>query len=163
MACTLRDDRIQFVGSLGELGHRQVTQCLDPKMPCGLFTLCPAGIVFAIHQAPAYVRVDDDHINVGWHAHRTGIQTAAIDQQSMILLTQSRDELIHDAAVATDEPVFRQLSIQGDICLADVEVIHLFEDLSYCHFQRGGRAQACSLRYIATDYQVCPCQLTASQ
>ncbi|MNN49272.1 hypothetical protein D3C81_1637870 [compost metagenome] len=54
----------------------------------------------------------------------------------MIFLAQRGNQLIHDAAVATDELVFGFLTVQGNLRAVERQVIKLLEHGADRHFQR---------------------------
>ena len=129
--------RIQRIAGGVQLRQAHVPQRTDAEMGSRRLALPAACVVFAAHETPLDLRVDDHHLQAVRHGHGAGVEAAAVDQQRVAFLAQRGDELVHDAAAATDEFVFGLLAQQGNVPATGIEPVERLQGLAHTHFERG--------------------------
>ena len=123
-----------------ELLQRDVAQGRLLEETRAGFTLFAASVVFAADQSALKVTVNNHHRDAFRHRDRFGPQGAAVDQQRVIFFTERGDQLVHNAAVAADELVFRFLAVQRDLRAVERQMVQLLEHGADGDFQRSRRA-----------------------
>ena len=137
VAYALRDDRIQLMGDGVKLLKGDIAQGGLLEEARAGFALFTTGVVLAADEGALKVAVDDHHRHAFRHRDGFGAQRTAVDQQRVVFFAQRRNQLIHDAAVAADELVFRLLAVEGDLRAIQRQMIQLLEHGADGDFQRG--------------------------
>ena len=98
---------------LGEVGHIGVAQRHDLRPVRAqdlraLFNLRAAIVVFSPGNGVLDHGVADDDADGPRNGREGVLQPAAVDHDGVVLLAETADELVHDAAVGADEAMFAQ-------------------------------------------------------
>jgi hypothetical protein len=101
------------------------------------------------------VRVKDHDRGAGRNGTGFDVQRTAVDQQAWSFDAGGGTDLVHIAALAADEIVFRALGDQRHVDRRQVlEARQGGEQPAHGHRQRGRRGQARALRHVAGDRHV---------
>ena len=159
--CTLNQNRVfEHMLMLFKFFHGQVAQRLNVRrlLQCGkrVRTFLTSVVVSRIHQAVLHFAVHDDDPGIFQLYRRILImQGAGIQEDGIVLLPHGHRELVHDAAVAAVEVIFRILADERDVHHAQIrDVIQAAEDHTCEHFQRGRGRKPASVGDITPDHHV---------